>query len=57
MESTPHLNVTLDKDKWETEIIDLVGKIKPTWDKKSLEIKISFFTFIRGRKIFISFSR
>ena len=43
MESTPHLNVKLDKDKWETQIIDLVNRIKPTWDKSSLEIKVSFF--------------
>ena len=48
---TPHLNVKLDKEKWKTEIIDLVNEIEPTWDKSSQEIKVSFFTFIRGRKI------
>ena len=42
----PHLNVKLDKDKWETEIIDLVGKIQPTWSKCSLEIKVSFFQIV-----------
>ena len=40
-----HLPITVDAQDYEEKVLDILSKAKPTWDRKNIEIEVSFIAF------------